>query len=170
VAASIIEGAIDAEAAGLVRLPLHAPTSGYASALIAQRPTRHASGTGRVGHHAETDVRTSGPNCTRSLTTGLGRQPPWLDMIRNAGVSCAWAARSFPTAVKLNPARAKAATRLIINALNARPYTTATNCDCVTRQAEVVAGIEILMHLSWHPESGADRHRRQTAEAIARMA
>ena len=64
----VLKGQLLAEASGLVSCPLHAPTSGIVSAIgPAHTPPVWKNGPLRW----TPTVRTSGPNCIQSLTTGL---------------------------------------------------------------------------------------------------
>ncbi|MFO7705314.1 MAG: electron transport complex subunit RsxC, partial [Halopseudomonas sp.] len=90
-----------------------------------------------------------------------------LDMIRHAGISGLGGA-GFPTALKLKARPEQKLHTLIVNGTECEPYITADDTAMRYKAAEIVAGIEILMHIL-HPDQVLIGIEDNKPEAIAAM-
>ena len=165
---SVLKGQIIAKPAGVVSIPMHAPTSGTVSA-IEHRPIAHSSGMLApcieittdgtdtwIEHEGISDYEHISP---RKL----------LEMVGNAGISGMGGA-GFPSAVKLNPGRQRPIDTLIVNATECEPYITADDSAIRERAAEIVEGIKILSAILDHPHHimiGIEDNKPEAIEALA---
>ena len=165
---SVLKGQIIAKPAGMVSIPMHAPTSGTVSA-IEHRPIAHSSGMLApcieittdgtdtwIEHEGISDYEHISP---RKL----------LEMVGNAGISGMGGA-GFPSAVKLNPGRQRPIDTLIVNATECEPYITADDSAIRERAAEIVEGIKILSAILDHPHHimiGIEDNKPEAIEALA---
>ena len=165
---SVLKGQIIAKPAGMVSIPMHAPTSGTVSA-IEHRPIAHSSGMLApcieittdgtdtwIEHEGISDYEHVSP---RKL----------LEMVGNAGISGMGGA-GFPSAVKLNPGRQRPIDTLIVNATECEPYITADDSAIRERAAEIVEGIKILSAILDHPHHimiGIEDNKPEAIEALA---
>ncbi|RHW20854.1 electron transport complex subunit RsxC [Pseudomonas jilinensis] len=162
----VLKGQLLAEANGVVSCPLHAPTSGTITA-IGPAPYPHASGLAELAITLEADGldqwTTLAPiSDYRTLDPAL-----LLEMIRQAGISGLGGA-GFPTAVKLKARPEQKTQTLIINGTECEPYITADDTAMRYKAAEIVAGIEILMHIL-NPDQVLIGIEDNKPEAIAAM-
>ncbi|WP_150303895.1 electron transport complex subunit RsxC [Pseudomonas saliphila] len=141
----VLKGQLLAEANGLVSCPLHAPTSGTISA-IGPAPYPHASGLEEWAITLESDGQDVWTDLEPIEDFKALDAAPLLETIRLAGVSGLGGA-GFPTAVKLNARPEQKLHSLIINGTECEPYITADDTAMRYKAAEIVAGIEILMHI-----------------------
>ena len=162
----VLKGQLLAEASGLVSCPLHAPTSGIVSA-IGPAPYPHASGLEEWAITLDTDGQDEWTELHPVADYRSLEAATLLDMIRNAGVSGLGGA-GFPTAVKLKARPEQKLHTLIINGTECEPYITADDTAMRYKAAEVVAGIEILMHIL-HPDQVLIGIEDNKPEAIAAM-
>ncbi|WP_407295786.1 electron transport complex subunit RsxC [Stutzerimonas zhaodongensis] len=141
----VLKGQKIAEAAGFVSAPVHAPTSGTVS-FIGPQPYPHVSGMLSAAIVIDSDGQDE--------WTELQPQPDYraiepeqlLEQIRQAGISGLGGA-GFPTAVKLKGQPSRKIRALIINGSECEPYITADDMLMRVKAHELVAGIEILVHL-----------------------
>jgi electron transport complex protein RnfC len=141
----VLKGQLIARANGVISVPLHAPTSGTVS-FIGPQPYPHVSGLLSEAIVLDSDGLeqwTELSPCTdyRSL-----EPTELLARIRDAGISGLGGA-GFPTAVKLSARVAQKIHTLIINGSECEPYITADDGLMRERAAQLVSGIEILVHL-----------------------
>lgn len=125
-------------------LPLHAPTSGLVTA-IEERPSAHPSALPELAIMITPDGE----------ERWVERQPlrnyqqldaaSLIDLIQQAGIAGLGGA-GFPTAQKLAPQ--KPLDYLIINGVECEPYITADDRLMREYAADIVAGIEILQHIT----------------------
>ncbi|MBL4611540.1 MAG: electron transport complex subunit RsxC [Pseudomonas sp.] len=142
---SVLKGQMIAEANGMVSCPLHAPTSGTITA-IGPAPFPHASGLEEWAITLESDGKDQWTDLEPIADYRQLDAPPLLEIIRMAGINGLGGA-GFPTAVKLKARPEQKIHTLIINGTECEPYITADDTGMRYRAPEVVAGIEILMHI-----------------------
>ncbi|MBQ0742776.1 MAG: electron transport complex subunit RsxC [Pseudomonas sp.] len=162
----VLKGQLLAEASGLVSCPLHAPTSGTVTA-IGPAPYPHASGLEEWAITLDTDGLDEWTELQPASDYSTLEATTLLDMIRNAGVSGLGGA-GFPTAAKLKARPEQKLHTLIINGTECEPYITADDTAMRCKAAEIVAGIEILIHIL-HPEQVLIGIEDNKPEAIAAM-
>ena len=163
----VLKGQLIAEAAGVVSIPMHAPTSGTISA-IEHRPIAHASGMlapcieitsdgadSWIEHQGISDYEHTSPE-------------KLLEIVANAGITGMGGA-GFPSAVKLNPGRQRPIDTLIINATECEPYITADDSAIRERAGEIVDGIKILSAILGHPHNILIGIEDNKPEAIAAL-
>ena len=141
----VLKGQQIATASGFVSAALHAPTSGVVS-FIGPQPYPHVSGMLANAIVIDSDGDDKWIDLKpQPEYQGLERSA-LLELIRQAGISGLGGA-GFPTAVKLSPPPTQAIRTLIINGTECEPYITADDSLMREKAAELVAGIEILVHL-----------------------
>ena len=141
----VLKGQLIAEANGPLSCPLHAPTSGIVR-TIEPAPYPHASGLDELAIILESDGQDEWTEL-RPLPDYRDEQPlDLLDHIRAAGISGLGGA-GFPTAVKLASRPDHHIDTLIINGTECEPYITADDMTMRHRAPQIVAGIEVLMHI-----------------------
>jgi electron transport complex protein RnfC len=165
---SVLKGQIIAKPAGMVSIPMHAPTSGTVSA-IEHRPIAHSSGMLApcieiTTDGADTWIEHEGISDYEHISPRK-----LLEMVGNAGISGMGGA-GFPSAVKLNPGRQRPIDTLIVNATECEPYITADDSAIRERAAEIVEGIKILSAILDHPHHimiGIEDNKPEAIEALA---
>jgi electron transport complex protein RnfC len=165
---SVLKGEVIANAAGVVSIPMHAPTSGTVSA-IEHRPIAHSSGMLApcieiTTDGADTWIEHEGISDYEHISPRK-----LLEMVGNAGISGMGGA-GFPSAVKLNPGRQRPIDTLIVNATECEPYITADDSAIRERAAEIVEGIKILSAILDHPHHimiGIEDNKPEAIEALA---
>ena len=141
----VLKGQLIAEANGPLSCPVHAPTSGIVRA-IEPAPYPHASGLDELAIILESDGQDEWTEL-RPLPDYRDEQPlDLLDHIRAAGISGLGGA-GFPTSVKLASRPDHHIDTLLINGTECEPYITADDMTMRHRAPQVVAGIEVLMHI-----------------------
>lgn len=141
----VLKGQLIAEANGPLSCPVHAPTSGIVRA-IEPAPYPHASGLAELAIILKSDGQDEWTEL-RPLPDYRDDQPlDLLDRIRAAGISGLGGA-GFPTAVKLASRPDHHIETLIINGTECEPYITADDMTMRHRAPQIVAGIEVLMHI-----------------------
>lgn len=141
----VLKGQLIAEANGPLSCPVHAPTSGIVRA-IEPAPYPHASGLAELAIMLESDGQDEWAEL-RPLPDYRNMQPlELLEYIRAAGISGMGGA-GFPTAVKLASRPDHHIGTLIINGTECEPYITADDMTMRHQAPQVVAGIEVLMHI-----------------------
>jgi len=165
---SVLKGEVIATAAGVVSIPMHAPTSGTVSA-IEHRPIAHSSGMLApcieiTTDGADTWIEHEGISDYEHISPAK-----LVEMVGNAGISGMGGA-GFPSAVKLNPGRQRPIDTLIVNATECEPYITADDSAIRERAAEIVEGIKILSAILDHPHHimiGIEDNKPEAIEALA---
>jgi electron transport complex protein RnfC len=165
---SVLKGEVIANAAGVVSIPMHAPTSGTISA-IEHRPIAHSSGMLApcieiTTDGADTWIEHEGISDYEHISPAK-----LVEMVGNAGISGMGGA-GFPSAVKLNPGRQRPIDTLIVNATECEPYITADDSAIRERPAEIVEGIKILSAILDHPHHimiGIEDNKPEAIEALA---
>jgi electron transport complex protein RnfC len=165
---SVLKGEVIANAAGVVSIPMHAPTSGTVSA-IEHRPIAHSSGMLApcieiTTDGADTWIEHEGISDYEHISPAK-----LVEMVGNAGISGMGGA-GFPSAVKLNPGRQRPIDTLIVNATECEPYITADDSAIRERAAEIVEGIKILSAILDHPHHimiGIEDNKPEAIEALA---
>jgi electron transport complex protein RnfC len=165
---TVLKGQIIAKPAGVVSIPMHAPTSGTVSA-IEHRPIAHSSGMLApcieiTTDGADTWIEHEGISDYEHISPRK-----LLEMVGNAGISGMGGA-GFPSAVKLNPGRQRPIDTLIVNATECEPYITADDSAIRERAAEIVEGIKILSAILDHPHHimiGIEDNKPEAIEALA---
>ncbi|HDZ55105.1 MAG TPA: electron transport complex subunit RsxC [Pseudomonas xinjiangensis] len=162
----VLKGQLLAEATGLVSCPLHAPTSGIVTA-IGPAPFPHASGLEEWAITLDSDGEDKWTDLEPIADYQSLEPATLLDMIRLAGISGMGGA-GFPTSAKLKARPEQKIFTLIINGTECEPYITADDTAMRYKAAEIVAGIEILMHIL-HPADVLIGIEDNKPEAIAAM-
>ncbi len=141
----VLKGQLIAEANGPISCPVHAPTSGIVRA-IEPAPYPHASGLAELAIMLESDGQDEWTEL-QPLPDYRKLQPlELLERIRAAGISGLGGA-GFPTAAKLASRPDHHIDTLIINGTECEPYITADDMTMRHRAPQVVAGIDVLMHI-----------------------
>jgi len=165
---TVLKGQVIAKPAGVVSIPMHAPTSGTVSA-IEHRPIAHSSGMLApcieiTSDGGDTWIEHEGISDYEHISPGK-----LLEMVGNAGISGMGGA-GFPSAVKLNPGRQRPIDTLIVNATECEPYITADDSAIRERAEEIVEGIKILSAILDHPSHimiGIEDNKPEAIEALA---
>ena len=165
---AVLKGQVIAKPAGLVSIPMHAPTSGTVSA-IEHRPIAHSSGMLApcieiTSDGADSWIEHQGISDYEHISPAK-----LLEMVGNAGISGMGGA-GFPSAVKLNPGRQRPIDTLIVNATECEPYITADDSAIRERAEEIVEGIKILSAILDHPSHiiiGIEDNKPEAIEALA---
>ena len=141
----VLKGQVLAEASGMVSCPLHAPTSGTIAA-IGPAPFPHASGLEEWAITLQSDGLDAWTTLVPIDDYSQLEAASLLEIIRLAGISGLGGA-GFPTAFKLKARPEQKIHTLIINGTECEPYITADDTAMRYKAPEVVAGIQILMHI-----------------------
>ncbi|MEP4146596.1 MAG: electron transport complex subunit RsxC [Halioglobus sp.] len=141
----VLKGQVIAEPAGVVSVPLHAPTSGTISA-IEDRQIAHPSGHTARCIVIATDGKDEWINHQGLEDYEAADRSELLSIIRSAGIAGMGGA-GFPTAVKLAVKPETHIETLIINGTECEPYITADDILMRERAEKIVEGAEILAHL-----------------------
>ena len=165
---AVLKGQVIAKPAGVVSIPMHAPTSGTVSA-IEHRPIAHSSGMLApcieiTSDGADTWIEHQGISDYEHISPAK-----LVEMVGNAGISGMGGA-GFPSAVKLNPGRQRPIDTLIVNATECEPYITADDSAIRERAEEIVEGIKILSAILDHPSHimiGIEDNKPEAIEALA---
>ncbi len=165
---AVLKGQVIAKPAGVVSIPMHAPTSGTVSA-IEHRPIAHSSGMLApcieiTSDNADTWIEHQGISDYEHISPAK-----LVEMVGNAGISGMGGA-GFPSAVKLNPGRQRPIDTLIVNATECEPYITADDSAIRERAGEIVEGIKILSAILGHPSHimiGIEDNKPEAIEALA---
>lgn len=141
----VLKGQLIAEAGSAISAVLHAPTSGTV-VEISERPYPHRSGLSAPAIVIDSDGAeewtTLEPAPAYASLSGL----ELLQRIRRAGIAGLGGA-GFPTAAKLAARAQDDLHTLIINGAECEPYISADDLLMRERAAELVEGIEVLMHI-----------------------
>ncbi|KRW59596.1 electron transport complex subunit RsxC [Pseudomonas sp. TTU2014-080ASC] len=141
----VLKGQQIARANGFVSTPLHAPTSGTVS-FIGPQPYPHASGMLTSAIVIDADGLDEWAELNPCPDYRALEPAELLERIRQAGISGMGGA-GFPTAVKLNARPTQKIHTLIINGTECEPYITADDVLMRERAAELLCGVDILVHL-----------------------
>ncbi len=163
---SVLKGQMIADAAGLVSVPLHAPTSGIVAA-IEERQIAHPSGrTARciviTPDGRDEWIEHAGVDDFKSLD-----RVQLLERIRAAGIAGMGGA-GFPAAVKLAVRPGSRIETLIINGTECEPYITADDILMRERADQIIEGTRILAHLIEPGEIliGIEDNKPEAIEAV----
>lgn len=141
----VLKGQLLAKASSQLSCPVHAPTSGIITA-IGPAPYPHPSGLPELAISIDSD----GEDRWTSLQPHSDYQTleplAVLHIIQAAGVSGLGGA-GFPTAAKLSIGPEQQIHTLIINGTECEPYITADDMSMRLYAHQIVAGIEVLMHI-----------------------
>jgi len=162
----VLKGQKIAEAAGFVSAPVHAPTSGTVS-FIGPQPYPHVSGMLTASIVIESDGQDEWIDLQPHPDYQSMQPDQLLEHIRQAGIAGLGGA-GFPTAVKLNGPPTRHIRKLIINGTECEPYITADDLLMREKAHELVAGIEILVHLI-QPEQvliGIEDNKPEAIDAV----
>jgi len=141
----VLKGQVIATASGLFSCPVHAPTSGTVSAL-GPAPYPHASGLAEPAIIIDSDGEDRWIEAQPVADYRSLEPLALLDRIRDAGISGLGGA-GFPTAPKLAARPDHRIDTLIINGAECEPYITSDDMTMRHRAPQIVAGIEVLMHI-----------------------
>ncbi len=165
----VLKGECVAKPAGIISVPVHAPTSGMITA-IEERAVAHPSGLATTCIVLETDGEDRWVEHGGIDDYANADRDTLLACIRNAGIAGMGGA-GFPTAVKLrvNP-RAGGIDFLILNGTECEPYITADHVLMRERAEQIVAGTEILRQLVNPREVllGVEDNKPDAIEALRR--
>ncbi|MBF0125405.1 MAG: electron transport complex subunit RsxC [Magnetococcales bacterium] len=142
------KGEVIGRAEGFVSASVHAPTSGRLVDFV-EHPAMHPSGLPMLCALIEPDGEEKWVETLQPIDSPLSLPPQQLrDRIRDAGVVGLGGA-TFPSFIKLSRPKGKAVELLIINGIECEPYLT---CDARLMEecsADIVAGIEVMLHALW---------------------
>ncbi|MEE4190815.1 MAG: electron transport complex subunit RsxC [Halieaceae bacterium] len=163
----VLKGECIAKAAGLISVPVHAPTSGTITA-IEERLVAHPSGLPTECIILETDGEDRWIERTGIADPATADKATLLACIRDAGIAGMGGA-GFPTSVKLgvNP-RGGGIDTLVLNGTECEPYITADHVLMRERADEIVAGARILQQLVEPKETllGVEDNKPDAIEAL----
>jgi Na+-translocating ferredoxin:NAD+ oxidoreductase subunit C len=162
----VLKGQRIAEASGFVSAPVHAPTSGTIS-CIGPQPYPHVSGILSAAIVIDCDGQDEWIELQPQANYRTMQPDDLLELIRQSGISGLGGA-GFPTAVKLTAPPTRKIRALIINGAECEPYITADDLLMREKAVELVAGIEILVHLI-QPEQvliGIEDNKPEAVEAV----
>ncbi|ARU87582.1 electron transport complex subunit RsxC [Pseudomonas sp. M30-35] len=160
----VLKGQLIAKANGFISVPVHAPTSGTVS-FIGPQPYPHVSGMLVPAIVIDTDGQDQWSELQPCSDYRALEPSALLELIRQAGISGLGGA-GFPTAVKLTERPTQKIHTLIINGTECEPYITADDMLMREFAAELISGIEILVHLV-NPEQVLIGIEDNKPEAIA---
>ncbi|MCY1268762.1 Electron transport complex subunit RsxC [compost metagenome] len=141
----VLKGQKIAEPGGPISAALHAPTSGVVVA-IGEQPYPHASGLPAPAIVIDSDGREEWTPLQPCVDYRSESAPELLERIRQAGIAGLGGA-GFPTAAKLASRAQDDIHTLVINGAECEPYISADDMLMRERAAELVAGIEVLVHI-----------------------
>ena len=162
----VLKGQKIADTKSFIGAPIHAPSSGTIT-QIEIMPIPHASGLSDLCIEIKTDGKEQWIERNTSAQNFSTSDPGKLRaMIREGGIVGLGGA-AFPSAVKLDPGHHSIDT-LIINAVECEPYIT---CDDVLMQnfaAEIIDGIDILLHVLQSPRCliGIEENKPEAITAL----
>lgn len=143
----VYKGQLLAEHSGFMKVPVHASTSGTVTA-IAERPIAHPSGLDDLCIILRPDGRNDWGD---ALMTPYA-DPMQIDgdtlrkRICDAGI-VGMGGAVFPAAIKLNVQDGIPITTLIINGAECEPYITCDDRLMREKPGEIIAGIQIMLHI-----------------------
>ncbi len=141
----VLKGQMICAADGFVSVAVHAPSSGTVVA-IAEQQVPHPSGLADLCVVLDCDGRDHWIERTPTPDYSALQRNQLLELIANAGIAGLGGA-GFPAAIKLNPLQEVNTDTLVINAAECEPYITADDMLLRERAAEVIQGIQIIIHL-----------------------
>ena len=134
-------GQLIGEAGGFVSAPVHASVSGT---VVAVQSCVLANGGESLAVVIDNDYQEEWveltPNDHPETITG----PELAQIVRDAGI-VGMGGATFPTAVKLSPAKGKTIEKLIINGAECEPYLTADHRLMLEKTAEIIDGLHLMM-------------------------
>ncbi|MBB4862722.1 electron transport complex protein RnfC [Pseudomonas nitritireducens] len=141
----VLKGQLIAQAGSAISAALHAPTSGTVIEISAQ-PYPHPSGLTAPAIVIDSDGAEQWTTLEPVADYAALAADVLLERIRQAGIAGLGGA-GFPTAAKLASRRRDEPLTLIINGTECEPYISADDLLMRERAAELVQGIEVLMHI-----------------------
>jgi len=141
----VLKGQLIAEPGSAISAALHAPTSGTVVEL-SEQPYPHASGLTAPAIVIESDGEDEWAALAPLPEYGSTSALELLERIRRAGIAGLGGA-GFPTAAKLATRAQDDLHTLIINGAECEPYISCDDLLMRERAAELVEGIEVLMHI-----------------------
>ena len=143
----VLKGQMLAQAVDFVSASIHASSSGTVVA-IDQQPVPHPSGLTATCITIETDGQDKWDNNLPGAIVDYKSHDAneLLERIRWAGIVGLGGA-TFPSSVKLNPGPGKSIDTLVVNAAECEPYITCDDALMQTHAADIIQGIDIVMHI-----------------------
>ncbi|MCP1622603.1 electron transport complex subunit RsxC [Pseudomonas nitroreducens] len=141
----VLKGQLIAEAGSAISAALHAPTSGTVIG-ISEQPYPHSSGLSAPAIVIDSDGADEWAELKPESEYVSLSGTELLQRIRQAGIAGLGGA-GFPTAAKLASRARDDLHTLIINGAECEPYISADDLLMRERAAELVQGIEVLMHI-----------------------
>ncbi|WP_440468485.1 electron transport complex subunit RsxC [Pseudomonas sp. YH-1] len=141
----VLKGQLIAETGGAIGSTLHAPTSGTVVEL-SEQPYPHSSGLSAPAIVIDSDGAEEWGELLAEPEYASLSAVDLLERIRRAGIAGLGGA-GFPTAAKLASRAQDDLHTLIINGAECEPYISADDLLMRERAAELVEGIEVLMHI-----------------------
>lgn len=135
-----------ARSQGYVSLPVHAPTSGRVI-KIEEHPIPHPSGMGLPSIFIESDGDDRRDHSLEAIADYRGRDPAELrERVRFCGIAGLGGA-VFPTFIKLLKDKRNPIETVIVNGIECEPYLTCDHRLMLEKAKEIIAGIDIAMHM-----------------------
>ncbi|AGI23316.1 electron transport complex protein RnfC [Pseudomonas sp. ATCC 13867] len=141
----VLKGQMIAEPGSAISAALHAPTSGTVVAL-GEQPYPHASGLTAPAIVIDSDGQDEWAELAPCPEYASLSAVELLERIRHAGIAGLGGA-GFPTAAKLATRPQDDLHTLVINGAECEPYISADDLLMRERAAELVQGIDILVHI-----------------------
>ncbi|WP_207885193.1 electron transport complex subunit RsxC [Pseudomonas sp. 30_B] len=141
----VLKGQRIAEPGSAISAALHAPTSGTVVAL-GEQPYPHASGLTAPAIVIDSDGQEEWATLDACSDYASRSAVELLERIRHAGIAGLGGA-GFPTAAKLATRPQDDLHTLVINGAECEPYISADDLLMRERAAELVQGIDILLHI-----------------------
>lgn len=162
----VLKGQCIARPGSAISAGVHAPTSGTVVA-IGEQPYPHPSGLQADAIVIDTDGQDHWAELQPCPDYRNESPAALLERIRASGIAGLGGA-GFPTAAKLAARAAEDLHTLLINGAECEPYISADDMLMRERAAEVVEGIEILVHLLQPPQVliGIEDDKPQAIEAL----
>lgn len=129
------------EAGGFVSAPVHASVSGK---VVDIQPCLLSSGVSVDAVIIDNDFKDEWVELTPAARPEMLSAAELQQIIREAGIVGLGGA-TFPTAVKLTPAKGKTIEKLVINGAECEPYLTADHRLMLEKAAEIIDGIRLVM-------------------------
>ena len=164
----VFKGQLIASAQGFVSANIHAPSSGYVSALE-ERTLPHQSALSGPCIVIDTDGKDQWGDLNPTIDPKLLSKSDLLYLIQAAGITGMGGA-GFPGAVKLQPK--SSIHTLIINAAECEPYITADDRLMREYADQIISGIQLVQQLLDQPQCliGIEENKPEAIAALATAA
>ncbi len=138
---TVLAGQMIGEAGGFVSAPVHSSVSGKVTAI---EPVELANGTSTMAVVIENDMQDKWVELHPAEHPETMTAQELQTIVRKAGI-VGMGGATFPTHVKITPAKGKKIEKLIINGAECEPYLTADHRLMLEKPSEIIDGIHLMM-------------------------